>query len=142
MQRALDLAGQAASDNEVPVGAVIVKDDILIAEAFNQPILQHDPTAHAEILALRKAGEALGNYRLIDCTLYVTLEPCPMCASAMVHARIKRLVYGAADPRTGSAGSVFNLVQSDQLNHQLQVTKGVLAQPCGHILSRFFQSRR
>ena len=142
MQRALQLAEQAQAEDEVPVGAVVVKDNHIIAEASNQPIQRHDPTAHAEIIALRKAGEVLGNYRLVDCTLYVTLEPCPMCANAMVHARINRLVFGADDPRTGAAGSVFNLVQSDKLNHQVEVTRGILAESCGLILSRFFQQRR
>ena len=142
MQKAVALAKQAADVQEVPVGALIVKNNECIADGFNQPILKHDPTAHAEIIALRKAGEQLGNYRLIDCTLYVTLEPCPMCAMAMVHARIKRLVVGTPDPRTGAAGSVFNLVHSASLNHQIEYQQNVLATECSAILKQFFQRRR
>jgi tRNA(adenine34) deaminase len=142
MQRALALAASACEQNEVPVGAVLVKDDVLVAEAANAPIAEHDPTAHAEIRVLRLAGLALQNYRLPDTTLYVTLEPCPMCAAAMVHARVKRLVYGTADPRTGAAGSVFNLIQAPQLNHQLDCEGGVLAGDCAQLLREFFQARR
>ena len=142
MQQALRLAGQAEAQGEVPVGAVVVHENRIIASAFNQPIKQHDPSAHAEILALRAAGQVLGNYRLVACTLYVTLEPCPMCAMAMVHARIKRLVMGTADPRTGAAGSVFNLLQSGYLNHTVACSHNVLQAECSTLLKRFFQQRR
>ncbi len=142
MQHALTLAVQAAEAGEVPVGAVLVHDDKLIAEGWNQPISAHDPTAHAEIVTLRKAGQALGNYRLTGATLYVTLEPCTMCAGAIIHARIGRLVYGAADPRTGVAQSVTSLFEEPWHNHRVEVTGGVLAEPCGEILKDFFQQRR
>lgn len=142
MSRAVVLARQARRAGEVPVGAVIVREGQVIAEAANAPIAGQDPTAHAEILALRAAGETLGNYRLPGTTLYVTLEPCPMCAGAMVHARVSRLVYGAADPRTGAAGSVFDLVRSPALNHQVDVTGGILADECGELLKAFFRARR
>ena len=120
MSRALELAAAAEAAGEVPVGAVIVKDGEIIAEGWNRPIGTCDPTAHAEIIALRAAGAALGTYRLTDTTLYVTLEPCPMCAGAMVHARVRRLVFGATDPRAGAAGTVFNVVQHPALNHRLE----------------------
>jgi len=142
MARALELARQAAEHGEVPVGAVLVKDGEIIAEAANRPIASNDPTAHAEILALRRAGERLGNYRLPGTTLYVTLEPCPMCAGAMVHARVGRLVYAAADPRTGAAGSVFNLADHEALNHRMDVTAGVCADEAGQLLKAFFAARR
>ncbi|MEJ2516125.1 MAG: tRNA adenosine(34) deaminase TadA [Gammaproteobacteria bacterium] len=142
MSRAVVLARQARRAGEVPVGAVIVREGQVIAEAANAPIAGQDPTAHAEILALRAAGETLGNYRLPGTTLYVTLEPCPMCAGAMVHARVSRLVYGAADRRTGAAGSVFDLVRSPALNHQVDVTGGILADECGELLKAFFRARR
>ena len=142
MARALELARQAAGHGEVPVGAVLVKDGEIIAEAANRPIANNDPTAHAEILALRRAGERLGNYRLPGTTLYVTLEPCPMCAGAMVHARVGRLVYAAADPRTGAAGSVFNLADHEALNHRMDVTAGVCADEAGQLLKAFFVARR
>jgi tRNA(adenine34) deaminase len=142
MREALALAQKAEAEGEVPVGAVIVKDGEIIGRGWNHPISAHDPTAHAEIIAMRAAAQAVENYRLTDTTLYVTLEPCPMCAGAMVHARIGRLVFGAADPRAGAAGTVFNLVQADALNHRLTVTGGVLADACGEILKRFFAQRR
>ncbi|WP_127477536.1 tRNA adenosine(34) deaminase TadA [Sulfurivermis fontis] len=142
MRLALELAQRAAAEGEVPVGAVVVKDGVVIGEGWNRPIAAHDPTAHAEIQALRAAAQLLGNYRLVDTTLYVTLEPCAMCAGAMVHARVRRVVYGAADPRTGATGSVFNLLQAPQLNHQAEVCGGVLADECGALLRGFFQIRR
>lgn len=142
MQRALELARQAEAAGEVPVGAVIVKGGVVVAEGWNHPIGASDPTAHAEIVALRAAGQALGTYRLTGTTLYVTLEPCAMCASAMVHARVQRLVYAATDPRAGAAGSVFNIVQHPSLNHRLECTAGVLAEECGTMLRSFFLARR
>ena len=142
MERAIQLAAKAESLGEVPVGAVLVLDKMLIAEGWNRSILNHDPCAHAEIMALQQAGEKLQNYRLLDTTLYVTLEPCPMCAGAMVHARVKRLVFGAYDPKTGAAGSVFDLTQTSQLNHQLEVLGGVKQSACSQQLSNFFKKRR
>jgi len=139
MARALELARQAQGQGEVPVGAVIVYNGEIIGEGFNQPITLADPSAHAEMQAMRKAARRLDNYRLSDTTLYVTLEPCAMCAGAMVHARIKRLVYGAADPKTGATGSVFNLVQAEQLNHQLEVDGGIMDRECGELLRDFFR---
>jgi tRNA(adenine34) deaminase len=142
MRRALELARQAEAAGEVPVGAVIVRDGVIVAEGWNHPIGACDPTAHAEIVALRAAGQALASYRLTDTTLYVTLEPCAMCASAMVHARVKRLVFAASDPRAGAAGSVFNIVQHPALNHRLECTGGVMAEECGTLLRSFFLARR
>jgi tRNA(adenine34) deaminase len=142
MRRALELARQAEAAGEVPVGAVIVRDGAIVAEGWNRPIGACDPTAHAEIVALRAAGQALASYRLTDTTLYVTLEPCAMCACAMVHARVKRLVFAAADPRAGAAGSVFNIVQHPALNHRLECTGGVMAEECGTLLRNFFLARR
>jgi len=142
MRRALDLARAAEAAGEVPVGAVIVRDGIVVGEGSNRPIGACDPTAHAEIIALRAAGQALGTYRLTGTTLYVTLEPCAMCASAMVHARVARLVFAATDPRAGAAGSVFNIVQHASLNHRLECTGGVLAEECGALLRGFFLARR
>lgn len=142
MREALALARLAEAAGEVPVGAVLVKDDSLVGSGWNQPIGAHDPTAHAEVMALRAAAKLAGNYRLTGTTLYVTLEPCAMCAGAMVHARVVRLVYGAADPKSGAAGSVFNLAQSDKLNHRLEVSGGVLAEECGALLKDFFSRRR
>jgi tRNA(adenine34) deaminase len=142
MSRALELARMAEAQGEVPVGAVIVRDGTIVAEGWNRPIGTCDPTAHAEIVALRAAGEALHTYRLTDTTLYVTLEPCAMCASAMVHARVRRLVFGAIDPRAGAAGSVFNIVQHAALNHRLECAGGVLAEECGALLREFFVARR
>ena len=142
MARAVELARMAEAAGEVPVGAVIVRDGEIIAEGWNHPIGAHDPTAHAEIVALRAAGRALGTYRLTGTTLYVTLEPCAMCASAMVHARVQRLVFAATDPRAGAAGSVFNIVQHPALNHRIDCIGGVLADECGTMLRQFFAARR
>jgi tRNA(adenine34) deaminase len=142
MRRALELATQAEARGEVPVGALVVQGEQVIGEGFNQPITLKDPTAHAEILALRAAANTLGDYRLGGTTLYVTLEPCPMCAAALVHARVARLVFGAWDPRQGAAGSVFNLVTARAMNHQVDCFGGVLADECGALLKRFFESRR
>jgi len=142
MYRALQLAQAAQAAGEVPVGAVIVKDAGIVGEGRNQPIGTHDPTAHAEIVALRAAAQTLGTYRLLDTTLYVTLEPCPMCAGAMVHARVKRLVYATTDLRAGAAGTVFNIVQHPALNHRIECVGGVLADPCRELLRSFFIARR
>lgn len=142
MQAALELAKKAASMGEVPVGAVVVKDGEIIGRGSNAPISQHDPSAHAEIQAMRDAAARLGNYRLAGCSLYVTLEPCAMCAGAIQHARIASLVYGASDPKTGACGSVIDLMAEARLNHHTEVTGGVLAQECGSLLSAFFASRR
>ena len=142
MNYALSLADKADALNEIPVGAVLIKDDRIIAEAWNISIANHDACGHAEIRVIREGGKVLENYRLIDCTLYVTLEPCPMCAGALVHARIKRLVYGAGDYKTGAAGSVFDLLRNDKLNHQVEVTDGVLAEQCATKISEFFKRRR
>jgi tRNA(adenine34) deaminase len=142
MQRALDLARKAERAGEVPVGAVIVRDGRIIAEGANCPIGSRDPTAHAEMIALRAASAASDSYRLTGTTLYATLEPCAMCAGAMVHARVQRLVYGATDPRAGAAGSVFDIVRSAALNHRIDCTSGVLAEDCGTLLREFFAARR
>jgi len=142
MWRAIELARKAEVAGEVPVGAVIVKEGEVVAEGWNRPISTCDPTAHAEMVALRAAGAALGSYRLTGTTLYVTLEPCAMCASAMVHARVRRLVFAATDPRAGAAGSVFNIVQHPALNHRIECTGGVLAEECGALLRQFFLARR
>ena len=142
MTRALELARQARDRGEVPVGAIVVHDGAVIGEGFNQPISLADPSAHAEMQAIRMAARRLDNYRLLAATVYVTLEPCAMCAGAMVHARIKRLVYGAADPKTGATGSVFNLVQTERLNHRLEVEGGVMKKECGELLKDFFRKRR
>jgi len=142
MQAALELAQQAQAINEVPVGAVVVKDGIIVGRGFNAPILQHDPSAHAEMQALRDAAKNLGNYRLVGCELFVTLEPCLMCAGAIMHARIARLVYGASDLKTGACGSVFNTFALPSWNHHTQVERGVLAEVCGTRLSEFFAMRR
>lgn len=142
MARALELAREAERAGEVPVGAVIVKDDVIVGEGWNRPISANDPTAHAEIVALRAAAQKLSTYRLLDTTLYVTLEPCPMCAGAMVHARVKRLVYAATDPRAGAAGTVFNIVQHPSLNHRVECEAGLMAEECGTLLRAFFHGRR
>ena len=142
MRVALALAVQAREAGEVPVGSVVVREDRIIGNGFNSPISRQDPSAHAEILALRGAATTLGNYRLSGCTLYVTLEPCVMCAGAILHARISQLVYGAADPKTGAVGSVLNLFADDRLNHHTQVVGGVLSDECGRMLQSFFQERR
>lgn len=142
IRHALKLAERAQEEGEVPVGAVQVLNDEIIGEGWNRPIAAHDPTAHAEIIALRAGAEKLGNYRLNDTTLYVTLEPCIMCAGAMVHARIKRLVFGASDPKAGAIVSVFNILDSGRLNHRVEYVGGILADECGGMLSRFFEARR
>lgn len=142
MEQAFKLAQQAEQYNEIPVGAVVVYQGKVIGEGFNQSILLNDPSAHAEMLAIRQAGAYLNNYRLIDCTLYVTLEPCPMCAGLLVHSRIKKLVYASPDLKTGAAGSTFNLVCNEQLNHQVEVTGGVMQAQCSQLLSAFFKRRR
>ena len=142
MRHALALAQRAEEVGEVPVGAVLVRNDAVIGEGWNQPISTQDPTAHAEIVALREAARRLGNYRLPDTTLYVTLEPCAMCTTAMVHARIARLVFGAWDPRQGAAGSAFDLTHCRALNHSLDSFGGVLSEDCGALLKDFFRRRR
>lgn len=142
MRQALQLAARAEQMGEVPVGALVVRDGRVLGEGWNQPIATRDPTAHAEILALRHAAAAVGDYRLGGATLYVTLEPCPMCAAAIAHARIARLVFGAWDPRQGAAGSVFDLVASEAMNHRVDAFGGVLSEECGALLRRFFAGRR
>ena len=142
MRHVLSLAHRAEAEGEVPVGALIVRRGELIAEGWNQPVMSHDPTAHAEVMALRAAGIAENNYRLLDTTLYVTLEPCVMCAGAIIHARVGRVVYGAKDPRVGAAGSAFSLLGSDRFNHVVEVEGGVLAEECSDLLRRFFKARR
>jgi len=142
MRQALEQARHAWDLGEVPVGAVVVKDGVVIARGYNQPIGKHDPTAHAEIVALRAAAEVLGNYRLPGCELYVTLEPCVMCSGAMLHARLAKVVYGATDPKTGACGSVVDLFGQEQLNHHTEVSGGVMAGECGAMLKSFFAARR
>jgi tRNA(adenine34) deaminase len=142
MRRALTLAERAEAQGEVPVGALVVRGDTVLGEGWNRPIGSRDPTAHAEIVALRAAALAADDYRLGGTTLYVTLEPCPMCAAAMAHARIARLVFGAWDLRQGAAGSVFNLVTADAMNHRIDAFGGVLSDECGALLRRFFAGRR
>jgi tRNA(adenine34) deaminase len=142
MRMALEQAAAARAKGEVPVGAVLVRGDEVIATGANHPIASHDPTAHAEIVALRAGGRALNSYRLTDTTLYVTLEPCVMCASAIVHARVRRLVFGAWDPRAGAAGSIVDVFALDGLNHRVDVFGGVLMDECGELLRRFFDERR
>jgi tRNA(adenine34) deaminase len=142
MRHALALAERGAPAGEVPVGCVIVHDGEAIGEGWNRPIGSHDPTAHAEVVALRAAAQNLGNYRLPDTTLYVTLEPCVMCVGAIVHARVGRLVYGAPDPKTGAIESAFRLLDGDRHNHVVAVSGGVLAETCGEVLRDFFRARR
>jgi tRNA(adenine34) deaminase len=142
MRHALDLGGRAEAAGEVPVGAVLVRDGKLVAEGWNRPIGNHDPTAHAEVVALRAAGEAVGNYRLTGSILYVTLEPCLMCVGAIVHARVARLVYGAADPKSGVVDTLCQGFSLPGLNHRPEVTTGVLADACSEQLKRFFRTRR
>lgn len=142
MRMAIVLAEEAAILGEVPVGAVVVKDGVVIGRGKNAPISLNDPTAHAEIQAMRAAAAHLGNYRLVDCTLYVTLEPCAMCSGAIQHARISRLVYGASDPKTGCCGSVIDLMAESKLNHHCEVTGDLIAEECGKLLSTFFKQRR
>lgn len=142
MRAALEQAHLAAQAGEVPVGAVVVRDGAIVGRGFNAPISRHDPTAHAEMMAMRDAARHLGNYRLVGCELFVTLEPCVMCVGAMFHARIGRVVYGAKEPKTGAAGSVFNLFTEPRLNHHARIEGGVLAEACGRLLSDFFATRR
>ena len=142
MERALELARQAEAAGEVPVGAVIVKDDEIIAEGWNQPISSNDATSHAEIMAMRQAGEKLANYRLLDTTVYVTLEPCSMCVGAMIHARVAKVVYAASEPRTGALGGAFILLEANQHNHIFEVESGLMAEESKALLQNFFQSRR
>jgi len=142
MQRAFELAKKAEAQDEVPVGTVIVYQDKIIGEGWNQPISSDDPTAHAEIMALRDAGEKIGNYRLPDATIYVTLEPCTMCAGAIIHARLAKLVYAVDDPKTGACGSVFNLLQTEELNHKVEIEKGVMEEECRSLIQSFFKEKR
>jgi len=142
MRRALDLARRAAEEGEVPVGAVVVAGAEVLGEGWNRPIAASDPTAHAEIQAMRAAAARLGNYRLTNATLYVTLEPCPMCVGAIFHARVRRVVFGAKDPKTGAAGSAIDLFQDERLNHHALLESGLLAEECGALLKRFFAARR
>ena len=142
MRRALELAQRAQAEGEVPVGAIVALEEKILGEGWNRPIAAADPTAHAEIQAMRAASAALSNYRLTGATLYVTLEPCVMCAGAMFHARIGRVVFGASDPKAGAAGSVVDLFKNEKMNHHTQIQGGMLAEECGALLSRFFASRR
>ncbi len=142
MEKALELARKAEAAGEVPVGAVLVKEDQLLAEGWNQPIISHDATSHAEIMAMRAAGKQLNNYRLIDTTMYVTLEPCSMCVGAMIHARVAKVVYGTSEPRTGALGGAFNLLDANDHNHSFEVISGVLAEESKGLLQGFFKSRR
>ncbi|WP_420468521.1 tRNA adenosine(34) deaminase TadA [Panacagrimonas sp.] len=142
MNQALDCARRAAELGEVPVGAVLVRDGSLVADGFNRPISGHDPSAHAEMVALRAAAQMLGNYRLPGTTLYVTLEPCAMCAGAIIHARVQRLVFGAADPKAGAVNSVYDLIANPRLNHAVQWTGGVCEAECAELLREFFRARR
>ncbi len=142
MGQALEQAMLARQHNEVPVGAVIVLDNEVIGSGWNQPIASHDPSAHAEIVALRAAAKTLKNYRLPGASMYVTLEPCAMCAGAIVQARLQRVVYAVTDPRSGAAGSVFNVLQSEDLNHKTEIISGVLAEPCRELIQSFFRERR
>jgi tRNA(adenine34) deaminase len=142
MEQAIEQAQLAAAANEVPVGAVLVRDGKVISRGFNQPISHHDPSAHAEMLALREAARVEANYRLPGTTLYVTLEPCAMCSGAILHARVERLVFGALDPKTGAAGSVLDVFSSKEINHQTSVEGGVMSEECGQLLRSFFKERR
>ncbi|MBU3624823.1 tRNA adenosine(34) deaminase TadA [Polynucleobacter sp. JS-Safj-400b-B2] len=142
MRMAIEQAQLAAQSGEVPVGAVLVRDGRVISKAFNKPIANHDPSAHAEMLAIREASLVEENYRIPGSTLYVTLEPCAMCSGAMLHARIDRVVYGASDPKTGAAGSVLDLFSSKQINHQTSVEGGIMSEECGQLLRDFFKGRR
>jgi tRNA(adenine34) deaminase len=142
MQVALSLAQQAAQNAEVPVGAIVVKHGEIIGRGYNQPIAKHDPSAHAEMLAIREAATLLGNYRLVDCELFVTLEPCVMCLGAIFHARISRVIFGAHDPKTGACGSAIDLTSVEKLNHHTTITANICSEECGKILSDFFKQRR
>ncbi len=142
MQQAFQLAKKSEGQGEVPVGAIIVYQNEIIGKGWNQPILLHDPTAHAEIIALREAGRKMHNYRLLESTMYVTLEPCAMCAGAIVQARISRLVYAVEDKKTGACGSVFNIVQTEELNHSVEITKSILERECQTLIKNFFKEKR
>ena len=142
MERALELAALAADVGEVPVGALVIKDGEIIGQGHNRNLLDNDPTAHAEIVALRQAAARLGNHRLTGCTMVATIEPCSMCAGALIHARIARLVYGAADPKAGAAGSILQVINHARLNHRMELTAGVLAEKCSEILQKFFRQKR
>ena len=142
MERAFELAQKAKESDEVPIGAVIVRENKIIGEGWNQPISSQDPTAHAEIIALRDAGNNICNYRLPNTTMYVTLEPCAMCAGAIIHARITKLIFAAADPKTGACGSIFNLLQTEELNHKVDITKGIMEYECCLLIRTFFKEKR
>ena len=142
MQYALQLAKKSEESDEVPVGAIVIHKNKIIGEGWNHPISSNNPTAHAEIMALQDAGEKIGNYRLLDSTMYVTLEPCVMCAGAMVHARIAKLVYAVDDQKTGACGSVFNMIQAEELNHNTEIKKGVLEKECQALIKNFFKEKR
>lgn len=142
MRHAISLANRGSQEDEVPVGAVLVQDDQVVGEGWNQPIGNYDPSAHAEINALRAAGKNIENYRLLDTTLYVTLEPCAMCAGAIIHARVGRVVFGASDPKAGAAGSVLDIFANDKINHHVSVEGGLLADECGELLTQFFKTKR
>ncbi|HZP12917.1 MAG TPA: tRNA adenosine(34) deaminase TadA [Nevskiaceae bacterium] len=142
MTQALALAKRAADEGEVPVGALIVKDDQVLGEGWNHPIKLHDPSAHAEMIAMRSAAQRIGNYRLTGTTLYVTLEPCVMCAGAIIHARVQRLVFGAMDPKAGAVSSVYDVIAKPRLNHAVEWTGGVMEQECAAVLREFFRARR
>lgn len=142
MQHAIELAKRAEQEGEVPVGAIVVQDDEIIGEGWNRPIASGDPTGHAEIIALRSAASLINNYRLTGADLYVTLEPCVMCAGAIIHARISRVIFGAFDPKAGAAGSLFSVLGTDKLNHRVTVTSGVMAEECATILQEFFRKKR
>jgi tRNA(adenine34) deaminase len=142
MQRAFELAHKAKEQDEVPVGAIIVYEEKIIGEGWNQPISSNDPSSHAEIIALRQAGQTLSNYRLPGAMMYVTLEPCAMCAGALVHARLDKLIYATSDPKTGACGSVFNLLQTEALNHKVEIEKGVMEEECRALIQGFFKEKR
>ena len=142
MRSALREARRALEEDEVPVGAVVVREGRIVARAHNRPLHSNDPSAHAEVLALRRAGRKLGNYRLPDCTLYVTIEPCAMCAGAMVQGRLRRVVYGASDPKAGASGSALTVLNHPKLNHQVEIGSGVMAEDCASLLQEFFRRRR
>lgn len=142
MEQALEQARVAGNAGEVPVGALVIKDGEIVGRGHNRNLLDRDPTAHAEIVALRQAAARIGNHRLGECTVYATIEPCSMCAGALIHARVSRLVYGASDPKAGAAGSVLQVVNHPQLNHKMDVTAGVLAEKCSAILQEFFRQKR
>ena len=142
MRLALEQAGLAAEAGEVPVGALVIKDGEILASAHNRNLLDHDPTAHAEMVGLRQAASRVGNHRLVGCEMFVTIEPCAMCAGAMIHARLARLVYGASDPKAGAAGSVLQVLNHPNLNHKMEVKTGVLQDECSEVLQRFFKDRR